>query len=58
MENVELIEVTLEKNQDYRLKVAQNRKKSYADTRRRVLEFEVGDMVFLKVAPWKGVIQF
>ena len=24
----------------------------------RALEFEAGDMVFLKVAPWKGVIRF
>ena len=38
--------------------MAQDRQKSYADTRRRVLEFEVGDMVFLKVAPWKGLIRF
>ena len=29
-----------------RLKIAQNRQKSYADNRRRDLEFEVGDMVF------------
>ena len=41
-----------------RLKIAQDRQKSYADTRRKELEFEVGDMVFLKVAPWKGVIRF
>ena len=41
-----------------RLKVAQDRQKSYADTRRKDLEFEVNDMVFLKVAPWKGVIDF
>ena len=41
-----------------RLKVAQDRQKSYADTRRKDLEFEVGDLVFLKVAPWKGVIRF
>ena len=38
--------------------MAQDQQKSYADTRRKVLEFEVGDMVFLKVAPWKGVIRF
>ena len=36
-----------------RLKVAQDRQKSYADTRMRELEFEVGDMMFLKVAYWK-----
>ena len=26
------------------------------DTQKRVLEFEVRDMIFLKVTPWKGVI--
>ncbi|XP_077228426.1 uncharacterized protein LOC143861390 [Tasmannia lanceolata] len=38
--------------------MAQNRQKSYADHRRRDLEFAVGDRVFLKVSPWKGVIRF
>ena len=38
--------------------MAQDRRKSYADTRIRVLEFEVKDMVFLKVVLWKGVIRF
>ncbi|GJX68913.1 putative reverse transcriptase domain-containing protein [Tanacetum coccineum] len=33
-------------------------KKSYADRRRKPLEFEVGDKVMLKVSPWKGVIRF
>ncbi|GJW20905.1 hypothetical protein Tco_0031527 [Tanacetum coccineum] len=32
--------------------------KSYADRRRKLLEFEVGDKVMLKVSPWKGVIRF
>ena len=41
-----------------RLKAAQDRQKSYIDTQRRALEFEVEDMVFLKVAPWIGVIRF
>ncbi|KAK9075289.1 hypothetical protein SSX86_003612 [Deinandra increscens subsp. villosa] len=41
-----------------RLKVARDRQKSYADVRRRPLEFEVGDKVMLKVSPWKGVIRF
>ena len=34
-----------------RLLMAQSRKKSYEDVRRRPLEFEVGDHVFLKVMP-------
>ncbi|GKB87374.1 putative reverse transcriptase domain-containing protein [Tanacetum coccineum] len=40
------------------IQAARDRKKSYADKRRRPLEFEVGDKVMLKVAPWKGVMQF
>nr|GEZ54502.1 reverse transcriptase domain-containing protein [Tanacetum cinerariifolium] len=32
--------------------------KSYADRRSMSLEFEVGDMVLLKVSPWKGVVRF
>ncbi|GKB20680.1 putative reverse transcriptase domain-containing protein [Tanacetum coccineum] len=31
---------------------------SYADVRRKPMEFSVGDMVMLKVSPWKGVIRF
>jgi hypothetical protein len=41
-----------------RLKIAQDRQKSYADKRRRDLEFEVGDRVFIRVSPWKGVVRF
>ena len=37
------------------LKLAQDQHRSYADNRRRDLEFEVGDRVFLKLSPWKGV---
>ncbi|GJY49877.1 putative reverse transcriptase domain-containing protein [Tanacetum coccineum] len=41
-----------------RLLSARSRQKSYADKRAKPLEFEVGDMVLLKVSPWKGVIRF
>ncbi|GJT72408.1 hypothetical protein Tco_1031694 [Tanacetum coccineum] len=41
-----------------KLKAARDRQKSYADNRRKPLEFEVGDRVMLKVSPWKGVICF
>ena len=41
-----------------RLLTAQSRQKSYADVRRRPLEFEVGDHVFLKVMPKRGVVRF
>ncbi|GJZ56200.1 putative reverse transcriptase domain-containing protein [Tanacetum coccineum] len=41
-----------------RLKTARSRQKSYADKRRKPLEFQVGDRVLLKVSPWKGVVRF
>ncbi|GJR84113.1 putative reverse transcriptase domain-containing protein [Tanacetum coccineum] len=41
-----------------RLLAARSRQKSYADMRTKPLEFEVGDMVLLKVSPWKGVVRF
>nr|GFA15275.1 putative reverse transcriptase domain-containing protein [Tanacetum cinerariifolium] len=41
-----------------RLKTARSRQKSYADKRRKPLEFKVGDRVLLKVYPWKGVVYF
>jgi hypothetical protein len=41
-----------------RLVTAQSRQKSYSDRRRRPLEFTVGDHVFLRVSPMKGVLRF
>ena len=41
-----------------RLLTAQSQQKSYADVQRRPLEFEVGDHVFLKVMPKRGVVRF
>ena len=40
------------------METAQSRQKSYADKRRRPLEFEVGDKVFLKITPLKGIMRF
>jgi hypothetical protein len=40
------------------LKAAQSRQRSYADTRRRELSFEVGDYVYLKVSPIRGTKRF
>jgi len=40
------------------IKAAQSRQKSYADKRRRPLEFQVGDKIFLKVSPTKGIKRF
>ena len=41
-----------------RLKTAQCHQKSYVDVRRRELEFQVDDWVFLKVSPMKKVMRF
>ena len=40
------------------LKATQSRQKSYVDNRRRDLEFEVGDHVFLKVSQMKSIMRF
>ena len=40
------------------LRIAQSRQKSYADNRRRDLEFQVGDYVYLKVSPLRGTVRF
>ncbi|KAK9077950.1 hypothetical protein SSX86_002007 [Deinandra increscens subsp. villosa] len=56
----ELIQETTDKISQIRnhLLAARSRQKSYADKRRRPLEFEEGDLVLLKVSPWKGVFRF
>ncbi|GJW56378.1 putative reverse transcriptase domain-containing protein [Tanacetum coccineum] len=41
-----------------RLQTAKDRQRSYANVRRKPLEFQVGDRVMLKVSPRKGVIHF
>ena len=55
-----IIQVTCDKIKVIRdrLKIAQDRQKSYVNNHRRDLEFEVGDMVFLRISPWKGVLRF
>uniref|UniRef100_A0A2N9GS05 RNA-directed DNA polymerase n=1 Tax=Fagus sylvatica TaxID=28930 RepID=A0A2N9GS05_FAGSY len=56
----EIVQHTVDKIQliRERLRSAQSRQKSYADTRRRKLEYQVGDHVFLRVSPTKGVMRF
>ncbi|XP_071739230.1 uncharacterized protein [Rutidosis leptorrhynchoides] len=56
----EIVQMTAEKVDIARekLKVARDRQKMYADPRRRPITFNVGDCVYLKVSPWKGVIRF
>ncbi|GJY91681.1 hypothetical protein Tco_0507463 [Tanacetum coccineum] len=40
------------------MQAAQDRQKSYADRKRKLMEFEIRDIVMLKVSPWKRVIRF
>ncbi|GJW71486.1 putative reverse transcriptase domain-containing protein [Tanacetum coccineum] len=56
----ELIQETTEKIVliKQRIQAAQDRQKSYADLKRKPMEFEVGDRVMLKVSPRKGVVRF
>ncbi|GKD04443.1 reverse transcriptase domain-containing protein [Tanacetum coccineum] len=56
----ELIHETTEKIVQIKniMQAARDRQKSYADKKRKPLEFQVGDKVMLKVSPWKGVIRF
>ncbi|GJV37056.1 putative reverse transcriptase domain-containing protein [Tanacetum coccineum] len=56
----ELVQETAEKISQIkdRLKAARDRHKSYADKRRKPLEFSVGEYVLLKLSPWKGVVRF
>nr|GEW16019.1 putative reverse transcriptase domain-containing protein [Tanacetum cinerariifolium] len=41
-----------------RIQAAHDLQKSYADLKRKPMEFKVGDRVMLKVSPWKGVVRF
>ncbi|GJU07977.1 hypothetical protein Tco_1124407 [Tanacetum coccineum] len=40
------------------MQAARDRQMSYADFKRKPMEFQVGDRVMLKVSPWKGVVRF
>ncbi|GJU84689.1 putative reverse transcriptase domain-containing protein [Tanacetum coccineum] len=56
----ELVQETTEKiiQIKQRMQVARDRQKSYADLKRKPMEFQVRDKVMLKVSPWKGVVRF
>ncbi|GKE11828.1 putative reverse transcriptase domain-containing protein, partial [Tanacetum coccineum] len=56
----ELIQETTDKiiQIKQRVQAARDQQKSYADLKRKPMEFQVGDKVILKVLPWKGVVRF
>nr|GFB33422.1 putative reverse transcriptase domain-containing protein [Tanacetum cinerariifolium] len=41
-----------------RMQAVRDRQKSYADLKRKPMEFQVEDKVMLKISPWKGVVRF
>ncbi|KAL0294537.1 UNVERIFIED_CONTAM: Transposon Ty3-G Gag-Pol polyprotein [Sesamum calycinum] len=60
LEGPELVQQTVDKIQTVKkcLKAAHDRQKSYADKHRREMGYEVGEKVFLKVSPWRGILRF
>ena len=60
LEGSEIIQITVDKIQIVKqcMKAAQDRQKSYADLHRMDIVYAVGDKVFLKVSPWKGILRF
>ncbi|KAK4383769.1 hypothetical protein Sango_2745300 [Sesamum angolense] len=56
----ELVQETVEKIRIVKkcLKAAQDRQKSYADKHQKEMEYEMGDKVFQKASPWKGILRF
>ncbi|GKC17224.1 putative reverse transcriptase domain-containing protein [Tanacetum coccineum] len=56
----EIVQETTEKiiQIKQRIQAARDRQKSYADLKRKPMEFQVGDRVMLKVSPWKGLVRF
>ncbi|XP_073304087.1 uncharacterized protein [Primulina huaijiensis] len=56
----ELIQTTIDKVTVVRekLKAAQDRQKSWADLKRRPVEFNIGEKAYVKVSPMKGVVRF
>ncbi|GJV66271.1 hypothetical protein Tco_1477099 [Tanacetum coccineum] len=56
----EIVQKTTEKIIHIKQKIQsdRDRQKSYADLKRKPMEFQVRDRVMLKVSPWKGVVHF
>nr|GEY83347.1 putative reverse transcriptase domain-containing protein [Tanacetum cinerariifolium] len=56
----EIVQETIEKIIQIKqiMQAARDRQKSYADLKRKPMEFQAGDKVMLKVSPWKRVVRF
>ncbi|GKE74434.1 putative reverse transcriptase domain-containing protein [Tanacetum coccineum] len=57
---LEIVQETTEKivQIKQRMQAARDQQKSYADLKRKTMEFQDGDKIMLKVSPWKGVVCF
>ena len=49
-ENIRVVRVNL--------KTAQDRQRSYINFKRANIEYDIGERVFLKISPWKGMLRF
>ena len=60
LEGLEIVQSTVDKVDviKSKLNTAQDRQKNYNDQHRRDMEYQVGEKVFLRVSPWKGVMRF
>ena len=60
LEGPDIVQLTIDKVNviKNKLKAVQDRQKSYADQHRKEMGFEIGDKVFLKVSPWRGIMRF
>ena len=60
LEGLEIVQQTIEKVNmiKSKLKAVQDRQKSYADQHRKEMDFNLGEKVFLKVSPWRGIMRF
>ncbi|GJY21607.1 putative reverse transcriptase domain-containing protein [Tanacetum coccineum] len=56
----EIVQETTEKiiQIKQRIQATRDRQKNYADLKRKLMEFQFGNRVMLKVSPWKGVVCF
>ncbi|GKC24643.1 putative reverse transcriptase domain-containing protein [Tanacetum coccineum] len=56
----EIVQETTEKiiQIKQRMQATRDRQMSYADLKRKLMDFQVGDNVMLKISPWKGVVRF
>ena len=60
IEGPEMVQQTVEKIEVVKrcMKAAQDRQRSYYDRHHREMTYEVGDKVFLRVSPWRGIVRF